>query len=553
MKISRIVCTFMGMLALCLSLEGQAQDLYRNPLLPGFYPDPSVCRVGEDYYMVNSSFEWFPGIPVHHSKDLVNWRQIGHVLDRPSQLNMKQGMKASAGVWAPTIRYIKGKYYVIVTAKQCGNTFYVSSNKPEGPWSEPVYLPDSPGIDPSLFCDDDSVVWICANDKFKEEEMVEGQTANEFIWLQRIDLEKGRLYGERYRLTHGLTLQSRATEGPHIYKINGKYYLLTAEGMTWNNHAVAMFKSDKITGPYVACNGGEPVMTHRHLPQSGDAITTTGHADLVQTQHGDWWAVMLAVRPVEGMNLLGRETFLCPVCWEGDEPKFAEDNGGRVAMSGPRPKLPLYAFSQLPARDEFEEDFLRVSWNFLRTPQEKWYELRQGKLHLQLRPQRVEEPVTPSLVARRVQHHHFTVAASVEFAPESMNEEAGLVIMQNSTNFYKLTLSGTADGERLVHLVKSDRRKNDVYETIESKVLPSGGTVVLGIEGVALEYRFYYNLHLENDRHTRVYIGDVQDASVCASNRAGGFTGSYVGLYASSNGRTSVNSALFDWFEYSGK
>ena len=550
-KINRLV----GLLSFILLINHvqakEQKDTYNNPILSGFYPDPSICRVGDDYYMVNSSFEWFPGIPIHHSKDLINWEQIGNVLDRPSQLNMKQGMKASAGVWAPTIRYIKGKYYVIVTAKQCGNTFYVSSENPKGPWSEPTYLPKAPGIDPSLFCDNDGTVWICANDKYKPDEMGKGQTSNEFIWLQRIDLDKGELYGERYRLTHGLTMNSPATEGPHIYKVNGLYYLLTAEGMTWNNHAVAVFKSKNITGPYKACNNGKPVVTHRDLPHYGGCITTTGHADLIQTQTGDWWAVMLAVRPMEGMSLLGRETFICPVQWINDEPKFGENNNGQLSLSGQRPDLPRHSCKQVERRDDFEQNELGLYWNFLRTPHEKWYKLQNSELILKLRPERVEDLVNPSLIARRVQHHKFVVETCMKFSPQTDNEEAGLIIMQNSTNFYKLVVV-QENQNSLVRLIKSDKRNNAVYQIIKSDLIPLGD-IVLGIEGNNLEYKFYYQINNGKGDITKIYVSEKEDASICSSNCAGGFTGSYIGMYASSNASISQNVASFDWFDYYSK
>lgn len=517
---------------------------YQNPILKGFYPDPSICRVGEDYYMVNSSFEWYPAVPIFHSRDLVNWEQLGYVLDRPSQLTIKQGMRASAGVWAPTIRYIKGRYYVIVTAKQCGNTFYVSCDDPQkGEWSDPTYLRDAPGIDPSLFCDDDGTVWICANDRYKTSEMAQGQTSNEFIWLQQLDLKRGKLYGERYRLPHGLTLNSPATEAPHIYKVNGKYYLITAEGMTWNNHAVAMFKSDKITGPYVACNGGKPLLTHRTLPNAGGAITTTGHADLVQTPSGEWWAMLLAVRPIDGMNLLGRETFICPANYDGDEFHFG-DNEGRVVMSGARPDLKWSPTKADSPRDNFSGDRLSLKWNFLRTPPTTFHKVSDGKLELKLLPQRVDSLVTPSLVARRVEDHNFTASTQMSFSPRTTNEEAGIVIMQNSTNFYTLTLTK----DKRVKLIKSDRRSNGIYEVTESEVINNPKELILGVEGRDLEYRFFYSQPKKHGE--RIYIGGVQDATVCASNRAGGFTGSYVGLYCTSSGESSNNIASYDWFEY---
>ena len=526
---------------------------YENPILSGFYPDPSICRVGEDYYLINSSFEWFPGIPIFHSKDLINWKQIGNVLNRPSQLMMKEGMKASAGVWAPTIRYNNGKFYVIVTSKQAGNMFYVTSENPSGEWSDPVYLKDAPGIDPSLFFDEDGKVWLCANANIPKNEIPEGASKNHLIWLQELDIIKGKLLGKRYTLTHGLHDNSIATEAPHIYKIGKKYFLLTAEGMTWNNHAVAMFSSDHITGPYTACYNGEPAFTHRTLPKQGGDITTVGHADLVQTQHGEWWAVLLGVRPIDGNNMLGRETFLVPVeINKKGIPVFAPDSG-KVVLNGLKPILPISPIVADPVRDDFDAKKLRFCWNTLRTPINEWWKLdsKNSKLILPLRKEVIEKTENPSLIAQRVRHHKFDAATCVEFTPQTDNEEAGMVIMQNNYNFYKLVITKTSKNSNLktvVKLVKSDTRKNNIYEVVASKEINSD-KVFLGIKGNFLEYTFYVG---ETEDELKP-ICPAQDATVCSSNRAGGFTGPYIGMYASGNGKISTNWASFDWFDYSGK
>ncbi|HHE72603.1 MAG TPA: glycoside hydrolase family 43 protein, partial [Chloroflexi bacterium] len=283
---------------------------FRNPILSGFYPDPSICRVGDDYYLVNSSFEYFPGLPIFHSRDLVHWRQIGHVLDRPEQLNL-DGVRPSGGLYAPTIRYHAGTFYVtntLVDGPGPKGNFIVTATDPAGPWSEPVWLDDAPGIDPSLFFDEDGRVWYVGN-----RHAFEGHYPGHCeIWLQELDLENMTLVGERYLLWDGALKGAVYAEGPHLYRVNDHYYLMIAEGGTGHDHAVTIARSDSITGPYYP-NPRNPILTHRHLGQDYP-IVGTGHADLVETQYGEWWMVALAMRPYDGYFYnLGRETFLIPV------------------------------------------------------------------------------------------------------------------------------------------------------------------------------------------------------------------------------------------------
>ena len=418
----------LALLLLIFSFNVSAQKTFKNPILPGFHPDPSICRVENDYYMVTSSFEWFPGLPIFHSKDLVNCEQIGHVLDRPSQLQMKDGLKASNGLWAPTIRYHQGTYYVICTATGCGGNFFVTADSPEGPYSEPIFIKDAPGIDPSLFFDEDGTMWYCGSINGDNKIPPRRYPAEDRIYVQQLDPSTGQFIGERHIVSSGYAINSPYAEAPHIYKIKGKYYLMIAEGGTWENHAVSVFTADNIVGPYTPfiCN---PVLTHRHLGNDID-ITTIGHADLVQTQNGDWYSVMLGVRPVNGFNMLGRETFLTPVEFQGEQPIF-NPGVGRVLMEEQFPKLPECPVIKPDNRDEFNGQSLAYCWNFLRTPFEKWYELKDSKLQINLRPQRVSELVNPSLIARRVEHHKFYTACAMQFNPTKSNEEAGMVIKQN--------------------------------------------------------------------------------------------------------------------------
>lgn len=525
---------------LLVSLHAIGKKTFTNPILPGFHPDPSICRVGEDYYMVTSSFEWFPGLPIFHSKDLVHWEQIGHVLDRPSQLSMKEGLRASEGLWAPTIRYHEGTYYVICTATGCGGNFIVTAKDPQGPYSEPVFIEDAPGIDPSLYFEEDGTVWYAGSINGDDKIPPRKYPAEDRIYIQQIDVQTGKFLGERHIVTSGYAINSPYAEAPHIYKIKGSYYLIIAEGGTWEDHAVSVFKSDKITGPYVPFVTN-PLLTHRHLGKGVD-ITTVGHADLVETQYGDWYAVMLGVRPLQGYTMLGRETFLTCVEFQDGCPIF-NPGVGRVLAEDQFPRLPEYPVKLPEDRDDFTDSKLRYCWNFLRTPFEQWYTLKNGRLSLALKPQKLTEPVNPSLIARRIEQHHFAVTACLEFTPRKNNEEAGLVILQNDRYHYRLVLTkDEKEGKNLLRLIKVKAGEEILVSEREVKK----EKVYLGILGKGLEYDFLYGAS-ESDLYP---LAPAQDATICSSNVAYGFIGPYVGMYASSNGQASKNKASFDWFEY---
>ncbi|MBL8090224.1 MAG: glycoside hydrolase family 43 protein, partial [Anaerolineales bacterium] len=328
---------------------------FRNPILRGCYPDPSICRVGEDYYLVTSTFEYFPGLPIFHSKDLIHWHQIGHVLDRASQLDLDE-IRPSGGLYAPTIRFSNGTFYVIntlVDGKTKSGNFIVTATNPAGPWSEPYWL-DSEGIDPSLFFDDDGQAWYVGT-RLNEQRYYKGHTE---IFLRKLDIKQMKLIGEEYILWDGALKGVVWAEAPHIYKVNGYYYLLIAEAGTAHHHAVTMARSKNITGPYEG-NRSNPILTHRHLGLDYP-IVGTGHADLVETQNGEWWLVLLAMRPYGGYFYnLGRETFLIPARWE-DDWLLASPGAGRVEFEYPAPNLPEQVWESIPSRDDFNTPTLHM-------------------------------------------------------------------------------------------------------------------------------------------------------------------------------------------------
>ena len=288
---------------------------YYNPILAGFYPDPTIIRVGDDYYVATSSFAYFPGVPIFHSKDLVNWTQIGHILDRPSQLNVDSA-GVSRGIFAPALSYHDGTFYMITTLIDRGGNFYVTAKNPAGPWSDPVWLSAIDGIDPSFFFDDDGKSYVLNNGPPVGEALYDGHRA---LWIQQYDFTTKRLVGSRSVLVNGgVDLAKRPIwiEAPHIFKRDGTYYLICAEGGTADQHSEVVFRSKSVTGPYVPYSGN-PILTQRHLDAARPfPIETTGHADFVETPSGDWWAVFLGTRNY-GKDLwnTGRETFLLPVTW----------------------------------------------------------------------------------------------------------------------------------------------------------------------------------------------------------------------------------------------
>ncbi|WP_263118518.1 glycoside hydrolase family 43 protein [Cellulomonas fimi] len=287
-----------------------------NPVLAGCYPDPSVCRVGEWFYVVNSTFEYLPGLPVHRSRDLVHWEPVGHAVTDRLDL---AGVGSSRGLYAPTLRHHDGRFWLVCTAVDAGGHFLLTAEDAAGPWSAPMWLAGE-GIDPSLFVDDDGRVWFHATRPAADPEW-DGQTE---IWLR--ELVDGALVGPEHVLWTGAVRGAVWSEGPHLYRIDGQYYLLTAEGGTEFHHAVVVARADRVTGPYLG-DPANPVLTHRHLGRDVD-VAAVGHADLVQAVDGSWWALLLGVRPYGGFHHnLGRETFLVPVTWQDGWPVFAPGEG----------------------------------------------------------------------------------------------------------------------------------------------------------------------------------------------------------------------------------
>lgn len=495
---------------------------YRNPIIPGFHPDPSICRAGDDYYLANSSFEYFPGVPLFHSRDLVHWRQIGHCLSRKSQLDLT-GTESSGGIWAPTLRYHNGRFYMITTDFMKAGHFYVTTDDPAGEWSDPIRV-EGPWFDPDLFFDDDGSAWFSF------------MNFDKGIHAQQIDIETGRPLSELQRIWAGY--EDRFCEGPHIYKINGTYYLLVAEGGTRRGHMCVIARADRPLGPYEGCPHN-PILTHRNQPM--DKVQCTGHGDLVQVSDGSWWLVFLATRPLGDWHHLGRETFLAPVAWTEDGWPIVND-GNPITAEMAGPDLAPYPWPAAPVRDEFDASEPAFCWNFRRNPVEGDVSLTEypGSLAVRCSPVTLNDVASPAMLCRRQEHFNCRVATDLDFHPAAPGEEAGLTVLIDEKHHYEIAVTEVA----LERCVIVRRRIGDL-QTIVSTQPVGPGPVRLEVLAEPELYRF------------RFAIGDMEPVEVASgltrylsSEVAGGFTGVYFGLYATGSGRESDNRALFDWFEY---
>ena len=504
------------------------KDAVYNPILPGWYSDPSFCSNGEgDYFLVTSTFSYFPGVPLFHSRDLVNWKQVGHVLDRPSQLTGLGRQHTSGGIYAPDIKYNPANrtYYMITTNVGTGN-FLVKTQDPFGAWSEPILLPQVLGIDPSLFFDDDGRAYIVNNDEApggKPE-----YDGHRTIRIVEYDVQNDCTIGERRIIVNkGVDPSAKPIwiEGPHLYKIDGKYFLMCAEGGTSDQHSEVVFRADSPMGEYKPWNRN-PILTQRHLAAGRpDPVTCTGHADLVKTPDGAWWGVFLGCRPTKkGFENLGRETFLLPVRWSEDGFPFFLVGEETVPLVVRHPGAVVEGkptFGNFVVEDSFNGDKLDMAWMTLRGPADGLYALKGGALELTCSPMRATRFETPALILRRLQHHAFSASTRMRFVPEG-SEAAGLLLYKDERHQYFLKVC-LMDGAPAVALERCG-------ETLSSLTLPSSfGTVDLCIASDdGLSFRFGYAV---DGKEMRTLVAGV-DASYLSTAVAGGFTGTTVGPYA---------------------
>lgn len=539
--------------------------MIKNPILPGFNPDPSIVRVGEDYYIATSTFQWFPGVQIHHSRDLANWELITRPLDRASQLNMI-GNPDSGGIWAPCLSHCDGVFYLIYTdvkewnssRNKVSHNYLVTATDIRGPWSEPVHI-DSSGFDASLFHDSDgrkwylSMIWDHRN----------GNNQFSGTLLQEFDPVTNSLVGPQKNIFTGTDI--KLTEGPHLYKKDGYYYLLTAEGGTSYEHAATMARSKDIFGPYEV-DPNNPFLTARYAPEA--PLQKTGHASLVETPEGDWFVVHLCGRPIDvdeesgPLNtdsgdstlpnqsrrcILGRETAIQAVTWpEAGWPKLA--HGSCVAAL----EVEHSADSKNQdnsMRDDFDGEEISIHFQSLRRPIEKsWSDLaaRPGWLRLY-----GEETTTSnfrqSLIARRIQSFNTQTTTVVEFDPQQFKHMAGLIAYYDNATHYYLRVSRDEKLGRHVGIFSYDAGEQKEFAESET-ALPDSGPVYLRATVKSAVLQFSYSLDNEDWK----LVGPELDSTLISDDyHTLGFTGAFVGICAQdlTGHKKSADFGFFDYQE----
>lgn len=515
-------------------------DEYLNPILAGFYPDPSICRVDDKFYLINSSFAYFPGLPIFESTDLVNWKQIGNIIDRKEQADFS-GAGVSGGMYAPTIRYNKGTFYVICTNVSGKGNFIVTTKNPKGPWSNPIMVPEVDGIDPDIFFDEDGKVYITHNGPPPNN--ISLHNGHRAIYAFEYDLEKQKRIGESKLIVNGgtdMVIKPVWVEGPHIIKKDGFYYLICAQGGTGYNHSEVVFRSKNIFGPYESY-ANNPILTQKHLdPNRENEISTTGHADFVQLSNGDWWSVFLGCRPYESdLYNTGRETFMMPVEWRNGWPEIVDGNKP-LPFVNKKPNLPSSKEVVLPrtgnfiSRDDFNEDKLGFEWNFIRTPPEKWFELNNGTLYIKPRKESIQTITNFSFIGRRQQHMQFEVSTKFSYVLTNALQTAGLVAFQNEKQYFLLGKRLNAEGKVEVFLEETAATINKGTPTILAKkeLGDKSKGLYLKIEGNKRYYDFYYKT---SEKGQWMSLAKDIDAAILSTNKAGGFVGTFLAMYASEN------------------
>lgn len=499
---------------------------FKNPIISGFYPDPSICRVENDFYLVTSTFEYFPGIPIFHSTDLVNWEQIGHCLTTPQQLPLNE-TPSSCGIYAPTIRYHEGVFYVVTTNVLEGGNFFVTATHPAGPWSEPIWFENSQGIDPSLFFDEDGKCYLTGTS---------GNHEKSGIYQVEIDIKTGKYLSERKFIWEGTG--GAFPEGPHLYKIGKYYYLMISEGGTEYGHMLTISRSKNLYGPFESYEGN-PIMTHR---SKNHPIQATGHADLVQHTDGSWWVVFLAFRAIgyPKKHHLGRETFLAPLTWTeagwpivGDKGIIGEEIESKSITSA--------QYAGWKERDNFEKSVLDFKWIFRRNPLKENYLLNdeEGFLSLIGSSATLRDTATHTFFGRRQEHFDCEISTSLQFKPQD-SEEAGLTIFANENFHYEVGLR-CMNGKTEAFL----RKNIGSISVIEKQLDYEEKIIEFRITADAECYRF--EIISPTGEVTSLGTGEC---GLLSTEVAGGFTGNVFGLYATGNGEQSRNEARFNWFNY---
>ncbi|SFF39754.1 xylan 1,4-beta-xylosidase [Paenibacillus algorifonticola] len=519
--------------------------MIQNPIIRGFNPDASAIRVGEDYYIATSTFEWFPGVVIHHSKDLVHWRPLTRVLTRESQLNLA-GVPSSGGIWAPSLSYDEGSYYLCFTNvvgrkgvfKDLHN-YVISAPSIEGPWSEPVYL-NSSGFDHFLFHDTDGKKYLFN----MQWDFRKGKSRFAGIIMQEFDPDEQKLTGSVKLVTRGTDIG--VTEGPMVYKKDGYYYLLVAEGGTGINHAATLLRSRSVEGPY-ELDPDYPVMTAKGHPEH--PLQKAGHGSLIETQNGEWYMVHICSRQLpdgSGLSPLGRETAIQKMAWTEDGWLRLASGGKLPALHVPVPALPLHPFPKEPERDDFDRSELSVHWHTLRTPADpSWLSLTQRPGYLRLwGRESLYSLHRQSMVARRIQSFRCEMETCMEFEPASFNQMAGLVLYYDDQDHYYLRISHDEEIGKHLTVIISDQGQ---YDERESEPINGWQRIYLkaAIDMDKLRFSFSPDGIKWQTIGPALYTGLLADEYKSKLS----FTGAFAGLCAQDLNGTKLQ-ADFDYFIY---
>ena len=528
-----------------------------NPILRGFNPDPSIVRVGADYYIATSTFEWFPGVQIHRSRDLEHWLPLRQPLRRASQLNML-GDPDSCGVWAPCLTHAAGLFYLVYTdVKRYGRTtvagstgaslrdyhnYLVTSPTIEGEWSDPVYL-NATGFDPSLFHDDDGRKYLV--------QMLwdhrPGRNRFAGIVLQEYSTAERRLIGERKLIFQGTAIGF--TEGPHLYKRGGYYYLLTAEGGTGWGHAVTLARSRKIDGPY-ELHPQTYILTSRDRPDA--ELQRAGHGDLVETEDGETYLVHLCGRPIpnRGRCILGRETAIQKMEWRSDGWLYNATGSHAPALTVPAPDLPAHEWPSIPERVNFQSSELPVEFQWLRSPYpEDLFSLTERPGHLRLfGRETIGSLFRQSLIARRIQSHCCSIQTKIEFEPTHFQHIAGLVLYYNGSKFHYFHVSH--DEQLGKHLrVMSALPDQVAADTFTNLISVPAGALELRAEIDFERLRFGYRMQGTPWN----WLPEILDASILSDEASApgmpNFTGAFAGVCCQDLSGGGYHADI-PWFEY---
>lgn len=512
-------------------------NVVKNPILSGFYPDPSICRVENDFYLVHSSFAYFPGVPIFHSKNLADWTQIGNILNRKSQLPLKNS-KHSGGIFAPTIRYHENTYYMITTNVSGGGNFIVTATNPRGPWSEPYYLGEKAiGIDPSLFFDEDGTCYYVGTRPNPTGVQYNGDWE---IWIQQFDLDNMQLVGESHAIWKGALKDVIWPEGPHIYYKDGFYYVLNAEGGTGPDHAVTVARSRHIFGPYEN-NPKNPILTHRHLGKDYPVVYV-GHGDLVDDADGNWYMVMLASRRCEGYIGLGRETFLAKVVWEDGWPVINPGIGKLddwVSLPFPCNETEKIKKQSLLESLTKKQDVL-----MLRNPSSDFYTVEENKVVIRFLPEMLKELESPAYLAFRQLEYSYQANLTITLGMLLAEEEAGISILQSNEYHILFRIKQCEECEFnhcRIQVVKYIKDKEQLLaERLLSDFITESGDHTIGFKIIGHGQRADFVFQYKQVEYQVLKDVDIHEMS---TEVAGGFVGNTIGVYASSCGRDTRNTA----------